>query len=54
MSGPDVSFPQPRNPPVTPASSEDDAVDSETPGSGVDGSRTDEKGPPAATGEESG
>jgi hypothetical protein len=39
---------------VTPASSEDDAVDSETPSSGVDGSRTDQKGPPAATGEESG
>jgi hypothetical protein len=39
---------------VTPASSEDDAVDSETPGSGVDGSRTDQKGPPAATREESG
>jgi hypothetical protein len=39
---------------VTPASSEGDAVDSETPSSGVDGSRTDQKGPSAATGEKVG
>jgi hypothetical protein len=39
---------------VTPASSEDDAVDSETPSSGVDGSKTDQAGPSAATGEKSG
>jgi hypothetical protein len=39
---------------VTPAPSEDDAVDSETPSPGVDGLKTDQKGPPAATEGESG